>query len=155
MKTKKKAISLIVLVITIIVLTILVSTVIVSIVNSGIIDRSTSTVKNYDLAEVRSMANLAWAEALMDNTVVSDADYENFVKQYLTNAGVDITKYEITASASGLNVKSWNAIFANATQPHPDQDLEGVIGIDYKGNLVNMDLWAHGPFEEDDSIILN
>ena len=103
MKTKN-AISLIVLVITIIILAILATTVIVSIIDSGIINKATDTVKQHDLSEVRNLANLAWAEALTDNTVISDAEYQSYVQNYLTNAGVDTTKYDITASAGGVNV---------------------------------------------------
>ena len=104
MKTKKKAISLIVLVVTIIVLAILAATVIVTITNSGIINRTTDTVKEYDLSEVRSLANLAWAEALMDENVRTDAEYDAYVKQQLTNAGVNIGDYNIGATSSGVLV---------------------------------------------------
>ena len=104
MKTKKKAISLIVLVVTIIVLAILAATVIVTITNSGIINRATDTVKEYDLSEVRSLANLAWAEALMDENVRTDAEYDAYVKQQLTNAGVNIGDYNIGATSSGVLV---------------------------------------------------
>lgn len=139
MKTKK-AISLIVLVITIIVLAILAATVIVSITNSGIINSASDTVKSYDLSEVRSMANLAWAEALMDSTVTSDAEYKNYVQNYLTNAGVDTTKYDVDVTSAGTSV-----VALIATKPHPDQELEGVIGLDSDGNVVDMDVWYYMP----------
>ena len=104
MKTNEKGISLIVLVVTIIVLAILAATVIVSITNSGIINRATDTVKNYDLSEVRSLANLAWAEALMDENVRTDAEYDAYVKGKLTNAGVNVADYNIGATSSGVTV---------------------------------------------------
>lgn len=146
MKIKKKAISLIVLVITIIVLAILAATVIVSLSNSGIINKSSDVVKEYDLAQVRSMANMAWGEALMDQKVVVDSDYDAYVKQYLTNAGVDLNEYEVSAGASGVEVNlpvDWETVFANATEPHPDQTITWVIGLDSRGNLVDMDDWAY------------
>lgn len=107
MKTNKRAISLIVLVVTIIVLAILAATVIVTISNSGIINRSEDTVKSYDLTQVRDMANLAWAEALIEysgQSGVTDTTYQDYVQTYLTNAGVDITDYNVTASMSGVSV---------------------------------------------------
>ena len=107
MKTKKKAISLIVLVITIIVLAILAATVVISIVNSGIINSSKDCVKSYDLAQVREIASLAWAEALVEfagQSDITDAEYDAYVKQQLTNAGVNIGDYNIGATSSGVPV---------------------------------------------------
>ena len=104
MKTKKKAISLIVLVITIIILAILAVTLIVTLTNSGIINTSEYAVKTYDLSQVRDMVNLAWTEALMDDNIISDDQYQNYVQSYLTNAGVDTTKYDIEVSAGGASV---------------------------------------------------
>ena len=151
MKTKKKAISLIVLVITIIVLAILAATVIVTITNSGIINRATDTVKEHDLTEVRSMANLAWAEALMDNNVTTDAEYEAYVKQYLTNAGVDITEYEITASASGMSVGEKQGEYMGLTIT---PETEGVTFTKADGvtpgdpnNLEEGDIVIYGDYE--------
>ena len=107
MKTKKKAISLIVLVITIIVLAILAATVVISIVNSGIINSSKDSVKSYDLAQVKEIASLAWAEALVEfagQSDITDAEYDAYVKQQLTNAGVNIGDYNIGATSSGVTV---------------------------------------------------
>lgn len=103
MKTKK-GISLIVLVITIIVLAILAATVIISITNSGIINNSKNAVKEHDLAEVRSLASLAWGEALMQIRTEADTDYQSYVENYLTNSGVDIEKYVVSATESGVSV---------------------------------------------------
>ena len=151
MKTKKKAISLIVLVITIIVLAILAATVIVTITNSGIINRATETVKEHDLTEVRSMANLAWSEALMDNNVTTDAEYEAYVKQYLTNAGVDITEYEITASVSGVSVGEKQGKYMGLTIT---AETEGVTFTKADGvtpgdpnNLEEGDIVIYGDYE--------
>lgn len=108
MKTNKTGISLIVLVITIIILAILAAAVIISITNSGIINNTENAVKEHDLAEVRSLASLAWGEALIEYSGasdVTDATYETYVKTYLTNAGVVVNDYIITATASGVNVQ--------------------------------------------------
>ena len=101
----KKGISLIVLVITIIVLAILAATVIVTITNSGIINKATDTVNLHDLSQVRSLASLAWSEALMDETITTDAEYDAYVKQQLTNAGVNVSDYLINASIHGIEVE--------------------------------------------------
>lgn len=145
MKTKKKAISLIVLVVTIIVLAILAATVIISIGNAGIINSATKTVKDYDLSQVRNLANMAYAEALMDSTVNTNSEYNTYISEYLENQGVDFTKYVVNSSASGTNV-----IALTATEPHPDQDLEDVIGLDSDGNLVDMDVWYYFPITNAD-----
>ena len=103
----KKGISLIVLVITIIVLAILAATVIISIVNTGIINSSEEGVKNYDLTQVRDMANLAWSEALIEfsgKSGITDATYQSYVENYLASAGINIGDYNITASVSGITV---------------------------------------------------
>lgn len=157
MKTKKKAISLIVLVVTIIVLAILAATVIVTITNSGIINRATDTVKEYDLSEVRSLANLVWAEALMDENVRTDAEYDAYVKQQLTNAGVNIGDYNIGATSSGVLVtlrgNQNETELANITIT---TDTEGVTFIPVDGaevtnerltNLQTGDIVQYGDYE--------
>ncbi len=57
----KKAVSLIVLVITIIVMIILAGTIILSLNNSGIIEKAQSAVDETNLKEVQTLASLKWA----------------------------------------------------------------------------------------------
>lgn len=121
-QTNKSGISLIVLVITIIILAILAATVIVTITNSGLINSSKNSVKNYDLAQVQEMANVAWAEALVEysgQSGITDATYQNYVKDYLTDAGVNIADYNITVTATGVSI--------------------GFKGSDYAGLIITKD----------------
>lgn len=151
MKTKKRAISLIVLVVTIIVLAILAATVIVSITNAGIINKATDTVKNYGLAEVRNMANLIWAEALMDSSITTDTEYDTYVKEHLTNAGVNVSDYEITASAGGITVEEktaeeWEANVTASTKNVIFTKADGVTSGD-PDNLEQGDIVIYGDYE--------
>ena len=147
----KKGISLIVLVITIIVLAILAATVIVTITNSGIINKATDTVKIHDLSQVRSLANLAWSEALMDETITTDAEYDAYVKQQLTNAGVNVSDYDISASINGIEVnkKSDTVWEANVTAATPNvifTKADGVTPGDPE-NLEDGDIVLYGDYE--------
>lgn len=147
----KKGISLIVLVITIIVLAILAATVIVTITNSGIINQATDTVKIHDLSQVRSLASLAWSEALMDETITTDAEYDAYVKQQLTNAGVNVSDYDISASINGIEVnkKSDTVWEANVTAATPNvifTKADGVTPGD-PNNLEYGDIVLYGDYE--------
>ena len=147
----KKGISLIVLVITIIVLAILAATVIVTITNSGIINKATDTVKIHDLSQVRSLASLAWSEALMDETITTDAEYDAYVKQQLTNAGVNVSDYDISASINGIEVNKKSDIVweANVTAATPNvifTKADGVTPGDPE-NLEDGDIVLYGDYE--------
>ena len=67
MKTYKRGISLIVLVVTVIVLAILATTVIISLSNTNIIGQASDTVNEANLATYREQAALAYAGWKMDN----------------------------------------------------------------------------------------
>ena len=104
MKTNKRAISLIVLVITIIVLAILATTVIVTITNSGIIGRAEETMKMYELKQVKELANLAFSEALLDEDVRTSGNYQEYIENYLRSRVENLDEYTIIASSSGVSV---------------------------------------------------
>lgn len=126
MKVSKKGISLIVLVITIIILAILAATVIITITNSGLINSSKDAVGKYDLAQVRDMASLAWAEALVDDSITSDAEYKAYVKESLENSGVDTTKYDIKVTAGGFTVDELDTDEDEYVDLIITADMEGV-----------------------------
>lgn len=143
MKRNKRAISLIVLVVTIIVLAILASTAIIAITNYGIINISKQTVKNYDLTQVQQMASVAWSEALVDNSLKTPVEYEEYIRNYLKESGVSNSyQYEIDASSKGVTLTDIEESYKDVATVHPDQSESKAIGLDYKGDLVNMDLWA-------------
>ncbi len=100
---KKKAVSLVVLVITIIVMIILAGTIILSLRNSGIIDKAQSAVDQANLKEIQTLASLKWAEAYMvGNTTQEQLEQE--VLKRLNDENVDLTPYEITVTSKGVKV---------------------------------------------------
>ena len=145
----KKGISLIVLVITIIVLAILAATVIISVTNSGIINSAKDSVNLYELSEIRSMASAAWAEALIDENITTDDEYDAYVKEQLANIGVDVSDYEISASASGVAVdeKTNSVLRITATTPNVIfTKADGVTPGDIN-NLEKGDIVIYGDYE--------
>ena len=103
-KTNKHGVSLIVLVITIIVMIILAGTIILSLDNNGIIGKAQEAVDKTNLAEVQNLAQLAWAEAYLNNArtdeelreavedaleaqEITEADYPGYTLE-VTTAGV-------------------------------------------------------------------
>ena len=101
---KKKGISLIVLVITIIVMVILAGAIILTLNNSGIIQKASSAVEETNLATVKEVASLAWAEAYADG-VRTQVDLEKAVLDSLTEAKVNTTQYTITVTENGVDVE--------------------------------------------------
>ena len=107
MKTNKKGISLIVLVITIIVLAILAATVIISIVNTGIINSAKDAVEAQKLGQVRDIASVAWGHALIDPSISTPEQYLNYIISILKGEGytdAEIGKYTIVADVNGVTV---------------------------------------------------
>ena len=99
---KKKAISLIVLVITIIVMVILAGTIIISINNNGIIEKTTSAVKQNNLKEVQTMAQMAWAEGYLANK--RGVYLNEYIIAALEDNNVDMSKYYVEVTSSGAIV---------------------------------------------------
>jgi len=115
---KKKAISLIVLVITVIVMIVLAGAIILSLNNSGIIGKANQAVKVTDEATVKEIAQMAWGEAYAEGIrhVKSKKDengdeikgLEARVKEALKDNGVyngDEIDYFISVTDKGVSVK--------------------------------------------------
>ena len=123
---------MIVIVITIIVLAILAATVIITITNSGLINSSKDSVATHEWGQVRDLANVAWAEALADSTITTEEEYVRYITTYLKGAGYtddDLSKYNITADANGVNV----ALKENESdEEENDSENETVETISFK-----------------------
>jgi len=104
MKTNKKGISLIVLVITIIVMVVLAGAIIVTLTNNGIIGRAKDARDKTSLNEVKEAANLLWSEAFLNN-IRDQEGLEDAVINGLTAQKVDTTKYTITVTTNGVTVE--------------------------------------------------
>jgi len=104
MKTNKKGISLIVLVITIIVMIVLAGAIVVTLANNGIIERAKEARDKANLNEVKEAANLLWSEAYINN-IRDQEGLEDAVINGLTAQKVDTTKYTITVTTSGVTVE--------------------------------------------------
>ncbi len=106
----KNGISLIVLVITIIVMIILAGAIILTINNSGIISRASEAVEETNLATVKEVASLAWAEAYADGvrTVEDLADgtkgFKTRIEEALEKNKIDVEKYQLNITTSGVEV---------------------------------------------------
>ena len=114
MKMNKSGISLIVLVVTIIVLAILAAVVVISIVNSGLVNSSKDSVKTYELAQLKSLATVAWEEALLDQNTNTPAEYASYIKAKLLDAGYtekELSKYTILADVNNVTVYEYEMKF--------------------------------------------
>ena len=101
-QTNKQGVSLITLVITIIIMTILAGVVILTLSDTSIFDKANNAVSATNLKQAENIANLAWAEAYMDNirgvdelqTAVNDAFVKNKIndkyKAFVTEKGVKV-----------------------------------------------------------------
>jgi len=104
---KKKAISLIVLVITIIVMIVLAGAIILSLNNSGIIGKANQAVRDTDEATVKELAQMAWAEAYADEvrTVEGKGGFKERVEIALSENEVDTSMYLLNITTKGVTVK--------------------------------------------------
>ena len=106
MKTKKdkQGVSLIVLVITIIVMIILAAAIVLTLNNSGVINRANEAVEKSDLAQVKHIATLKWAEAYLDETIEGEEEYKSYIEDGLRDSKINPDDYEITVTAQGVEV---------------------------------------------------
>ena len=102
MKQNRKGISLIVLVITIIVMIVLAAAVVIALDNSGVIEKSNAAAKSYNLAQVKTLTQLAWAEAYAGGARTVD-ELQDAVDLAL-NANNLTGVYEATATLKGVDV---------------------------------------------------
>jgi len=103
MKTSKKGISLIVLVITIIVMIILAAAIIITLANNGIIGKANEAVEGMTEAQVREAANLAWADIYLGGNQIDD--WAEAIRSHLEANGIsktELDKYEIVADENGV-----------------------------------------------------
>ena len=101
---KKQGISLIVLVITIIVMIILAGAIVLTLNNSGIISKAEDAVEQTNLATIRELAQMAWAEAYMDGAR-TEQELKAAVNEVLTENKIteDMYKgYTIEVTTSGV-----------------------------------------------------
>ena len=103
-KKDKQGISLIVLVITIIVMIILAAAIVLTLNNSGIINRANEAVEKSDLAQVKHIAALKWAEAYLDETIEGEEAYKSYIEDGLRESKINPDDYEITVTAQGVEV---------------------------------------------------
>jgi len=108
MKRNKSGISLIVLVITIIVMIILASAIIITLNNTNLIDRANQGVTAWDLNQVQNIAALAWSEAYLDKHSGETVNFQGRVETALTENGVKLNKYVVTATETGVEVLEAN-----------------------------------------------
>ena len=133
---KKKAVSLIVLVITIIVMIILAGVIILSLNNSGIIDKAQNAVDKTNLNEVKNLAQLAWAEAYL-NTGRTQEELETAVMNALEANKITEEHYKgytIEVTTQGVN-------FVEEVEIDPALNHSGIIpeGATYTTGLVPYD----------------
>ena len=136
----KKAVSLMVLIITIIIMTILSGTVIISLNNAGVINRSKDAVSQYNLKQVEELSNIAWGEAYLlgKSTVSALRDY---VIDYLDKNGVDTHQYEIKVTKQGVEVEAWE--YADRTWEKAWTYTDGVWSEEYvNGAKLEGDIFA-------------
>ena len=100
---KRTGISLIVLVITIIVMVILAGAIILTLNNSGIIDKATDAVEQTNLATVKQLTQMAWAEAYAGGERTEER-LKAAVDKALSDNKVDTSKYVIEVTTSGVTV---------------------------------------------------
>ena len=101
----KRGISLIVLIITIIIMIILASSIILTLSNSGIINRANEAVEKTDLAQVKNLAALKWAEAYLDENITEKEDYKNYIEQGLRESRINPDDYRIIITENGVEVR--------------------------------------------------
>ena len=118
---KKKAISLMVLIITIVIMIILAGVVIINLRASGLIDRAKQATDNANLMQVQYAANMLWLEGWTSGVKKTEA-LEQYIKNGLTEQhGVNLSKYKIIVNVEGVAV----ALITSEEQPeveHPESD---------------------------------
>ena len=138
----RRGISLIVLVITIIVMIILASVIILSLNNSGIIERASEATSKHNLAQVKTMANIGYAEGIAEG-LYADSELTDYTKNYLEKAGVDFSDFGVTVVRGKVivteNKNAW--VRDGFTVKRGDQVLNIGDVIDYDVALPDGDEW--------------
>ena len=94
---EKKGISLIVLIVTIIVMIIIAGAVIISLTETNIIDQAETAVEKHNISELKSAANMAYANWLLSDKTLDPQNYirDELIKQKVASWD-DFSKYYIT-----------------------------------------------------------
>jgi len=124
MKTNKKGISLIVLVITIIVMIILAAAIIVTLTNDNIVNRGKEAVSETNLKQVQELAQIGWVEAYMDGARDVDT-LTTGVNSKLDESKVNKSKYIITVTTDGVTVE----LKTNEEDPGEEDDTPEVATL--------------------------
>jgi len=124
MKTNKKGISLIVLVITIIVMIILAAAIIVTLTNDNIVNRGKEAVSETNLKQVQELAQIGWVEAYMDGARDVDT-LTTGVNSKLDESKVNKSKYIITVTTDGVTVE----LKTNEEDPSEEDDTPEVATL--------------------------
>ena len=113
---RKKAISLIVLVITIIVMVVLVGTIIISLNNNGIMTKANNSVKKSNLKEVQTMADMYWGEAYSSGITTQSA-LDTYVREKLiaTLGEMEYGNYTVTVTERGTTVDILTGVVLNTS----------------------------------------
>ena len=99
----KKAVSLIVLVITIIVMIILAGVIILSLNNSGIIDKAQEAVDKTNEAQLKQILQVGWAEAYADGARTEE-DLKSGVDAVIEKNNLDVSDYDIVVTTRGVTI---------------------------------------------------
>lgn len=62
------------------------------------------TLEKITLAEAKTIASIAWKKALLDTTINTDEEYYNYIINYMTQEGIDVNDYNVTATVGGVSV---------------------------------------------------
>lgn len=112
-KRMKKGISLIVLVITIIVMVILSGAIVLTLNNNGLIAKAEDAVKQTNLATIREVAQMAWAEAYMGGAR-EQVDLEQAVLNALAENGItekDYKGYTLVVTTKGAELNEIDLMY--------------------------------------------
>ena len=89
---------------------ILASAIIISLSNSNVINKANEAVSKTNMAQIKQMAVMAWADAYLENANIKNEanrleKIKETVEQSLINQGIDMTKYDIISTDNGVDVK--------------------------------------------------
>ena len=138
MKNNKKAISLIVLVITIIVMIILAASVVITLSNTGIIDRANEATYETELKQIQDLAALAWSDAYTAKMTDPSINIEEEIRLALEKQGITRDRYIMEVTNNGVTIKAYTKTgsIKNTTvsgqPPLAINNSAGVELLDYK-----------------------
>lgn len=148
----KQGISLIVLVITIIVMIILAGAIILTLSNSGIMDKASQAVSDTNIATIKEVANMAWAQAYVANlqegkTELDAETAKRAIEEAFEEHGIkaeDYEAYEMNITNKGVEFVNKEEVKLNHTGIIPEgatyYRATGVAGTD---DLMGYPIYEH------------